>query len=494
MSAHVESFELYLWPLATYRIFFHPLSKYPGPVLAKLTSLVWTYHFTKGDIIRWNDELHTKYGETVRSGPNRLSFIGPRAWKDIYGHKHGQYKPNVKNLERFVGKLTSNVHPMATEPTMAGHAAQKRQFNHAFSDRALTEQESLIGKYIDQLIQLVRKEVAKSPNNKPEVDVAKLYNFTTFDVMGDLTFGEGLGQLETGIESSWVQAVFVTFKFMTVRSVMKAYPLGGFLYSAFAPKGVMEDCARHIQSSNALVDKRLEKGNNGRPDIFGFILRQPGEKMSRPLMNANAGMFMMSGTETTATALTSMTWCLLNNPEKLEKVVREIRAVPKESGLTSNVLKNMKYMNAVIEEGMRMYPSGQVGLGSQREIAPGGNWVCGEYLPEKTQVTVPSWTAFNSPLYWKDPLKFVPERWLPEETEYSKYHDYDNHAAWLPFGTGPRACIGQNVALHEMRSILARFLYNFDLELSPETMDWHEKKVKGIWAKPSLKVRTTLAK
>jgi cytochrome P450 len=75
--------------------------------------------------------------------------------------------------------------------------------------------------------------------------------------------------------------------------------------------------------------------------------------MSRPLMNANAGMFMMSGTETTATALTSMTWCLLNNPEKLEKVVREIRAVPKESGLTSNVLKNMKYMNAVIEEGMR---------------------------------------------------------------------------------------------------------------------------------------------
>jgi len=224
----------YFVSLATYRIFFHPLSKYPGPVLAKLTSLVWTYHFTKGDIIRWNDELHTKYGETVRSGPNRLSFIGPRAWKDIYGHKHGQYKPNVKNLERFVGKLTSNVHPMATEPTMAGHAAQKRQFNHAFSDRALTEQESLIGKYIDQLIQLVRKEVAKSPNNKPEVDVAKLYNFTTFDVMGDLTFGEGLGQLETGVESSWVQAVFVTFKFMskpkeeknTTRAVVQMTNLG----------------------------------------------------------------------------------------------------------------------------------------------------------------------------------------------------------------------------------------------------------------------------
>lgn len=111
---------------------------------------------------------------------------------------------------------------------------------------------------------------------------------------------------------------------------MKAYPLGGFLNSVFAPKGVMEDCARHIRNSNALVTKRLEKGNNGRPDIFGFILRQSEEKMSRPLMNANAGMFMMSGTETAATAPTSMTCCLLNNPDKLKKVVQEIRAIPEE--------------------------------------------------------------------------------------------------------------------------------------------------------------------
>lgn len=81
----------YFVSLAIYRIYFHPLSKYPGPLLCKLTSLVWTYHFSVGDIIKWNDDLHTKYGETVRLGPNRLSFITPRAWKDIYGHKHGKY-------------------------------------------------------------------------------------------------------------------------------------------------------------------------------------------------------------------------------------------------------------------------------------------------------------------------------------------------------------------------------------------------------------------
>ncbi|UPX16324.1 uncharacterized protein EKO05_0006732 [Ascochyta rabiei] len=469
----------YLFSVAIYRIYFHPLSKYPGPLLLKLTSVVWTYHFVKGDIIKWNDQLHTKYGETVRLGPDRLSFINPRAWKDIYGHKHGKYRPNVKNLDRFVGKMTSNVHPMATEPTTAGHAAQKKQFNHAFSDRALTEQESLIGKYIDRLIEVPKNDIAASPDKKIEVDVAKLYNFTTFDIMGDLTFGEDLGQLKTGVESSWVKAVYVSFKFLTAMSVMKASPLGGLLYAAMAPKNVVADCTNHIENSNALVDKRLEKGNNGHPDIFGFILRQPGNPMSRAQMKANAGMFMMSGTETTATTLTAITWLLLNHPDKMEKTIREIRAVPGQSHLTSATVKKLKYMNAVIDEAMRLYPAGQTGLGSQREMAPGGN---------QTQVAMPSWTVFNSPRYWKDPLRFVPERWLPEEAEFAAYHEYDNHLAWVPFGTGPRACIGQNIALHEMRSILSRFLYEFDLELSPESRDWHEKKTAGIWAKPSLKV------
>ena len=119
---------------------------------------------------------------------------------------------------------------------------------------------------------------------------------------------------------------------------MKAYPLGGLLYAAMAPKNIMSDCAKHIQSSNALVDKRLEKGNNGRPDIFGFILRQPGNPMSRPQMNANAAMFMMSGTETTATTLTAITWLLLNHPDKMEKILREIRAVPGHEDLTSTAI------------------------------------------------------------------------------------------------------------------------------------------------------------
>ncbi|KAL6364626.1 hypothetical protein LRP88_01746 [Fusarium phalaenopsidis] len=173
----------------------------------------------------------------------------------------------------------------------------------------------------------------------------------------------------------------------------------------------------------------------------------------------------------------------------MKRLVCEIRAVPDKSDLTSHVLQRMKYLNAVIEEALRIYPVGQIGLGTQREIAPGGNRVCGEFLAEGTEVAVAAWTMNNSPLHWKDPQKFVPERWIPGQVQFSEYHEYDNRAAWLAFGTGPRTCIGQNIALHEIRGILGRILYDFDLALTPNTVDWIQFKTNNIWAKLPLQAR-----
>ncbi|KAJ0164042.1 Isotrichodermin C-15 hydroxylase, partial [Colletotrichum tanaceti] len=278
------------------------------------------------------------------------------------------------------------------------------------------------------------------------------------------------------------------------RSVIKAYPLGGLLFDLFAPRGYLQDSGKHMQHCSDLVAKRLDKGDDGRPDIFGHVLKQPGGSMPLPLMNANANMLMVAGTETTATTLTTATHLLLRNPDKMQKLIREIRAVPDRAMLNSQTVQRMKYLNAVLEEALRFYPSGQVGLGTQREIAPGGNQICDDFLAEGTEVAVAAWTMSNSPLHWKDPAAFVPERWLLEETGFSAYHEYDNRAAWLAFGTGPRTCIGKNIAMHEIRGVLARFLYDFDLASTPETADWLHIKTHSIWAKPKLMARVTRAR
>jgi cytochrome P450 len=95
-------------------------------------------------------------------------------------------------------------------------------------------------------------------------------------------------------------------------------------------------------------------------------------------------------------------------------------------------------------------------------IGPGGNTILGHLLPEdvgarlvqsilaplthrssQTKLSVATWTAFRTPLFWKDGDKFIPERWIVGAAGYEEYHAYDRHDVFQAFGTGPRACIGK---------------------------------------------------
>ena len=85
--------------------------------------------------------------------------------------------------------------------------------------------------------------------------------------------------------------------------------------------------------------------------------------------------------------------------------------------------------------------------------------------------------------------EFIPERWLPENTEEPGspfYHD--ERAVHKPFGYGPRDCIGRNLAYHEMRLILAKILWHFDLELSENCCNWDRQRIIMVWEKPPLNV------
>ncbi|KAI6347935.1 hypothetical protein MCOR25_010866 [Pyricularia grisea] len=221
------------------------------------------------------------------------------------------------------------------------------------------------------------------------------------------------------------------------------------------------------------------------------LLRETKNGMSRRLINVNASMLVMAGMETSSTALKAITYLLVSNPDKLQKLAREVRALPKRSDLNSKNLQTLVYLNAVISEGLRLFPSGQAALAAQRRIAPGGNFVCGEFLPQYTQVFMAAHAMNNSPLFWKAPHEFVPERWIPEETAFSEYHDYDKFQVRLPFGYGPRMCIGKNIAYHELRGVLASLVYEFDLASTRETVEWLYIKSSNVWSKPDLKVRAS---
>jgi cytochrome P450 len=149
--------------------------------------------------------LHRNYGEAVRFGPGEVSFITAQAWKDIYGHGHRQ-------LPKF--DFTSDMKtPDIINSNDADHSRYRKALSHGFSAKGLQEQEPLLRGYIDQLIKRLREDAhADVPT-----DMVKLYNLTTFDMIGDLAFGKSFGGLLNDRLHYWIS---------TTRSVSYRRALG----------------------------------------------------------------------------------------------------------------------------------------------------------------------------------------------------------------------------------------------------------------------------
>ncbi|GME31502.1 Cytochrome P450 [Neofusicoccum parvum] len=466
---------------AIYNIYFHPLSKFPGPKLAAANGLTYWAVSWSGNLVYWLRDLHAKYGEVVRYGPNKLSYISPGAWKDIYGHRIGGRKANPKDTRFYPAELNGH-RSLVNEKDDMQHGRIRRIFAYAFSDRALKEQESLIKRYADQLMDNIHRFIEEDANI--ELDLLKLYNCTTFDIMGDLAFGEPLGLLEHSEYSPWVQGIFGGIKAGDMLRITVEYPILGKIAEHFVPRQLKAKQKEHFQFSTDRVNRRLEKGSN-KPDFWTLILRQPeGSRLSIEDMHANSSLFMIGGTETTATLLSGLTFYLLQNADKLQKLVEEVRtSFTSEDQLTIENLQKLKYMWACFEEALRMYPPAPSGL--PREVAEGGNVICGRWVPETASVSVTQYAAFRSPLNFKDPDSFIPERWFPDTG-----FDDDRKEVFQPFSFGPRNCLGKkSLAYHEMRLLFSKTLWHFDLELCPQSESWTNQKAYTIWEKHPLMVK-----
>ena len=218
---------LVIWLLSivleiVYNLYFHPLRKFPGPWYR--AGLLWPslWESITGDQVFNETYLHDKYGPVVRVAPNTLSFNGGTAWKDIYGIKVGQ-KQLQKDPSFYLAQpkhLTKDI--IAADDI--GHARMRKLLAHAFSEAATKEQESLINEHIDLFIKQLRK--------RDVADIMTWLNFLTFDIIGDLAFGESFHALETGEEHEFVRSIFQGVKFTRFVRAARYYPLLKRLLSA----------------------------------------------------------------------------------------------------------------------------------------------------------------------------------------------------------------------------------------------------------------------
>ncbi|CAO2654499.1 Nn.00g112320.m01.CDS01 [Neocucurbitaria sp. VM-36] len=480
---------LYVLYTCIYNILFHPLKHIPGPLSARACGIPYALRMRSGDIIPWIKELHERYGDAVRVAPNEVSFISAEtAWPDIYGFRTGKYKDTgayLKDRSWFPMPLNKTWSIIAAGEEE--HSRMRRNLSHAFSDKALRQQETLVQSYVDLLVQRLGGNAAEGK----DVDIMRWYNYTTFDIIADLSFGEPLYCLRDSQYHKWVNMVFASLKAVALIATRDKYPLFGYYDKAKSlfkdNKGPMRAREEFFQMAHDKVERRLEKGVEERPDFFNFIIKNQeteAKALSRPEMDSNAIIFLVAGSETTATTLTGATYLLLKTPQAYAKLVHEIRRrFNSQAEITIEEVNKLDYMIACLQEGLRHYPP--VPTGFPRVVPPAGGTISGHYIAGGTSVYVSQHATYHSTRNFRDPDAYVPERWLGDE----RYKD-DNRDAVNPFSFGPRNCLGKNLAYAEMRLIVAKLLFNFDLELVHKDQEWtKEQKVFTLWEKPSLMVK-----
>ncbi|KAH8732355.1 cytochrome P450 [Phaeosphaeriaceae sp. PMI808] len=465
---------------AIQRIYFHPLSKFPGPKLRAATRIPSHIEIWNGTKHRNLAKLHRKYGHVVRINFDELSWTDPNSWKDINGHGTKGTAGTVphKAWERYGTSV--NGAPHLIQARDSDHARQRKIFTPAFSDRALKLQEPLFLKYTEQLVSKLREGIAQNPDM--EFDMVRMYNFTTFDVMGDLTFGEPLHMLENAEYDPWVSIIFSSIKVGSRISLMMNYGWLWKTFKALVPESMNKKRLDHFQHSVTRVSKRLEKGRDSEGvDLWDLVLAQKeGKGLTRGEMDTNASLFMIAGTETTATLISGMTFLLLKNPACMKSLVDELRgAFAHADDMTMEKLATLPYFAACIKEAFRLYPP--VPLGLPRITPKDGSTICGQFIPPDTILTIPQHAMYTHPKNFRKPLEYIPERWLGDV----KFEEDQRHAV-QPFSIGSRDCVGKNMAYHEMRLIMAKVFYEFDLELASGSEGWEDQNTFILWQKKPL--------
>lgn len=453
--------------------------------------------------INWTlTDLHEKYGPVVRLAPGELTFISAKAWQDIYGNRQGKPLPTneaygVREKE-FFGALG-----LLWVGDAAEHARHRKVLSGAFSDKSLRDQEHIIRRYVDLLVKRMHERVGQP------VDLWAWLNYTTFDLIGDLTFGEPFGCLENSRFHPWISFIFSRLKMMMYGQIMITLGLLGSIIYFLVPKWVKSEALVHIAFTKAKVDNRRARKTE-RPDFMSHILshtvsadaRASGKGISEAELYADSNILIMAGSETSATLMSATMYHLLATPHALARLTREIRAAfSSEADIDfASVSRSSPYLLAVINEGLRIQPPLPAGI--NRVTRPEGAVIDGRFVAGGTNVQVPHWACYHNSRNFRDADDFVPERWLAgsgsgsgsgapgDEDAASRYAD-DNRPVFQPFSVGNRNCLGRTLAITETRLILTRLLWNFDMELMPESRDWARQKTFMLYEKKPLMIKMT---
>ena len=467
-----------------YRLYLHPLAKFPGPFPAKITSL-WlykqAYNGTEASAI---EKLHEKYGQIVRVAPNELDIASGEALNPIYIKGGGFLKPPY-----YANFDIDGFPSIFSAIDLAHRSIRSKPVLPLFATAAIREEKDVILSCVEKWVDRLQKDAAQSKETGSSVNLLIGARSLALDVVTAYLFGKRYGALD----EDWTKeggrmsaAYFVDFFVAVGRFFYLPPVIYGWVSVILENFDLNFGPDRYLKwKSNVAVDKYTanivqdavatrKTEHKPQPDESStptgtYQARLLAAGLSIDETVAQCKDLMFAGTDSTAMNLSTICFYLVQNPKKLERLRREVQEQ------ASADAQALPYLSAVVKEGLRLSMANPTRL--PRVVPAGGLDVAGASIPAGTIVGVGAYSIHLNPEVFPNPRKFEPERWLDATPEMAR----DSVA----FGVGARQCIARNLATAELfwavRAVAANEVLRGARTVGKEIkiIEWFNSKVVG---------------
>ncbi|KAF1832670.1 cytochrome P450 4A10 [Decorospora gaudefroyi] len=444
-----------------YRIYFHPLSYIPGPILPRLTSLWLHYHAYVGDETSTIHKLHQRYGPYVRVSPNEVDISDADAIPAIYVSKGGFSKAAC------YANFDIDGHKTIFSTTDADYRSPRaKAVVPLFSTKALRENEAAIWGCVDRMIERLKEEA----RTQRPVNVLNLTRSLAVDAVSTHLFRENYdGVSERGpvlSVSAFVDAFVAVGRFFYLPNV-------AFVWLEWAVARWATD--RETDDSMTLVDKfvgTLVANTTAKSTTYPGRLLAAGLGASE--VKAQCKDLIFAGTDSTGMNLATIMRNLVLYPEKYQRLKEEVASNVALGSSAQNV-QALPYLNAIVKESLRISMANPTRL--PHVVPAGGRTFKDVFFPARSIVGCSSYELHFNPEVFPGPKSFRPERWLDATEAMSK--------SWFAFGAGSRACIARNLATLELQFVTESLARSNVLcgaravQNEVEIYEWFNSKVKG---------------
>lgn len=467
-----------------YNLAISPLSRYPGPLSARLGIPFWRFwHSLQGDYAPALYSLHRKHGDVVRIGHTHLSFADPTAMNSIYSLSDG-VSSKFRKSNFYRSFQVFKAHPsIFSERDPHQHSKRRRAVASAYSMNSLVKLEEyvedvteLLLKRLDELVETNSVVEGEGTSEKTKTKAVRLdpwFHYFAMDVVGELAFGQSFNLLHRGKDDErFLTGVLNLSQWGAVAGCM---PLLSSLILWLFPRITGQPGGSVIgdKTTSRIQTRYAEVQDNGgvasRPDMLTKFMeaRDPDtkEKYSMKQVLFSASSVMSAGSDTTATSLTIFFGYLLEHPACYAKLRQEINEAIQAGHLISPVKyakgAQLEYLQACIKEALRLSPPISMDL---PRYVPAGGALIGKnphVIPAGTTVGISPYVLHRQPeAFGADAEMFRPERWLEGGEEGRKAMERFN----MTFGGGSRACIGKNISLMELSKTIPEILLRYDIK------------------------------